>query len=167
MSFTGLQTLALAAIVIFAGQQLVKRVDFLSRYNFPSPVVGGLLFALIFLLAKEAFGFEPKFEKTFQEPLMISFFASLGFGASWISLKKGGRDVLFFLFLSTIFLMIQIALGIGVAVSLGMPSVSGILMSSVALAGGPGTSLAFAPLFEAAGVEHASTLGLTTALGGI
>lgn len=167
MSFTGLQTLALAAIVIIIGQLLVKRVSFLSRYNFPSPVVGGLLFALLFLLAKEMVGIELKFEKTFQEPLMISFFASLGFGASWISLKKGGRDVLFFLFISTVFLMLQIALGIGVAVSLGMPSVSGILMSSVALAGGPGTSLAFAPLFESAGVEHASTLGLTTALGGI
>lgn len=167
MSFTGLQTLALAAIVIIIGQLLVKRVGFLSKYNFPSPVIGSLLFASLFLMAKELFGFEPKFEKTFQEPLMISFFASLGFGASWISLKKGGRDVLFFLFLSTVFLMVQIGLGIAIAVGLGMPSVSGILMSSVALAGGPGTSLAFAPLFEAAGVEHAATLGLTTALGGI
>lgn len=167
MSFNGLQTLALAAIVIITGQILVRRISFLSRYNFPSPVVGGLLFALIFLLAKEAFGFDVQFEKTFQEPLMIAFFASLGFGASWISLKKGGKDVLFFLFLSVVFLIAQIALGIAVAVAMGMPNISGILMSSVALAGGPGTSLAFAPLFEAAGVEHATTLGLTTALGGI
>lgn len=167
MSFTGLQTLALAAIVIIIGQFLVKRVSFLNRYNFPSPVVGGLLFALFFLLGKEIFAFEIQFEKTFQEPLMISFFASLGFGASWISLRKGGRDVLFFLFISTLFLLAQIGLGVGIAVALGMPSVSGILMSSVALAGGPGTSLAFAPLFESAGVVNASTLGLTTALGGI
>ncbi len=167
MSFNGLQTLALAAIVIIVGQILVKRVGFLSRYNFPSPVIGGLLFSLLFFFLKEAAGFEIKFDKTFQEPLMIAFFASLGFGASWISLKKGGRDVLFFLFLSVVFLTIQIALGIGIAVAMGMPSISGILMSSVALAGGPGTSLAFAPLFESNGVVNASTLGLTTALGGI
>ena len=167
MSFNGLQTLALAAIVIIVGQILVKRVTFLSRYNFPSPVIGGLLFALLFFILKEAGGVEIKFEKTFQEPLMIAFFASLGFGASWISLKRGGRDVLFFLFLSVIFLVLQIALGIGIAVGMGMPSVSGVLMSSVALAGGPGTSLAFAPLFESAGVANATTLGLTTALGGI
>lgn len=167
MSFNGLQTLALAAIVIIAGQILVKRVNFLSRYNFPSPVIGGLVFALIFLFLKEGLGMQIKFDKTFQEPLMIAFFASLGFGASWISLKKGGRDVLFFLFLSVIFLVVQIALGIGIAVAMDMPSISGILMSSVALAGGPGTSLAFAPLFESHGVANAATLGLTTALGGI
>ncbi|MBL7545243.1 MAG: sodium/glutamate symporter [Bdellovibrionaceae bacterium] len=167
MSFNGLQTLALAAIVIIVGQILVKRIRFLNRYNFPSPVVGGLLFALVFFVAKEYFGAEIKFEKTFQEPLMIAFFASLGFGASWISLKKGGKDVLFFLFLSVVFLVAQIALGIGIAVAMDMPSISGILMSSVALAGGPGTSLAFAPLFESAGVTNAATLGLTTALGGI
>lgn len=167
MSFNGLQTLALAAIVIIVGQILVKRVPFLSRYNFPSPVVGGLVFAVLFLFLKESGGVEIKFDKTFQEPLMIAFFASLGFGASWISLKKGGRDVLFFLFLSVVFLAVQIALGIGIAVAMGMPSISGILMSSVALAGGPGTSLAFAPLFEANGVVNATTLGLTTALGGI
>lgn len=167
MSFNGLQTLALAAIVIITGQILVKRVNFLSRYNFPSPVIGGLLFALLFFMLKELGGIEIKFEKTFQEPLMIAFFASLGFGASWISLKRGGRDVLFFLFLSVVFLVLQIGLGIAIAVGMGMPSVSGVLMSSVALAGGPGTSLAFAPLFENAGVANATTLGLTTALGGI
>lgn len=167
MSFNGLQTLALAAIVIITGQILVRRIGFLNRYNFPSPVVGGLVFAFLFLFAKEMFEFTIQFEKTFQEPLMIAFFASLGFGASWISLKKGGRDVLFFLFLSVVFLAVQIALGIAIAIGMKMPSIAGILMSSVALAGGPGTSLAFAPLFESAGVEHATTLGLTTALGGI
>ncbi|MBP1635747.1 MAG: gltS 3, partial [Acidobacteria bacterium] len=40
-----IQTLALAAVVLFAGYGIRRRVAVLDRYNIPAPVVGGFLFA--------------------------------------------------------------------------------------------------------------------------
>ena len=40
-----IQTLALAAVVLFAGYAIRRRVAVLDRYNIPAAVVGGCLFA--------------------------------------------------------------------------------------------------------------------------
>jgi hypothetical protein len=54
-----------------------------------------------------------------------------------------------------------------VAASLGVPPLLGVLAGSVTLAGGPATGLAFAPLFEQAGVKGAATLAVASAMVGI
>jgi len=48
-----------------------------------------------------------------------------------------------------------------------VPPLLGVLAGSVALTGGPATALAFAPLFEQAGVAGAATLGVASAMVGI
>ncbi len=47
--------------------------------------------------------------------------------------------------------------GIGIAVPLGQHPLFGVLNSSVTLVGGPATGLAFAPLFEKAGINGAAS----------
>ena len=42
-----MQTLALAAVVLFLGYGIRRRVGVLDRYNIPAPVVGGFLFAAV------------------------------------------------------------------------------------------------------------------------
>ena len=44
-----IQTLALAAVVLFIGYGIRRRVAVLDRYNIPAPVVGGFLFAAVSL----------------------------------------------------------------------------------------------------------------------
>ena len=41
------QTLALAVVMLFLGTWLKKRIPVLEKFCIPSPVVGGLLFAII------------------------------------------------------------------------------------------------------------------------
>jgi ESS family glutamate:Na+ symporter len=53
------------------------------------------------------------------------------------------------------------------AVALGQHPLMGVLAGSVTLTGGPATGLAFAPLFERAGVEGAATLAVSAAMVGI
>ena len=48
-----------------------------------------------------------------------------------------------------------------------MPPLLGVLAGSVTLTGGPATGLAFAPLFEQAGVKGAATLAVASAMVGI
>src|SRR4029434_8604076 len=53
------------------------------------------------------------------------------------------------------------------AMALGLHPLFGILAGSVTLTGGPATGLAFAPLFEQAGVSGAATIAVAVAMGGI
>ncbi|WP_374074144.1 sodium/glutamate symporter [Bdellovibrio bacteriovorus] len=167
MTLTSLQTLALAALVVYFGRFLKKKIHFIDKYNLPSPVIGGFILAFVLAILKSNGIFEIKFTKAFEEALMIAFFTSIGYSASLKLLKEGGRTVIFFLLLTVGGLLLQILAGIGAAKLMGLNPLMGVLTGAVSLTGGPGTALAFGPPFEAAGVEGASAIGLTTAMGGI
>jgi ESS family glutamate:Na+ symporter len=161
------QTLALAGVVLFLGYGIKRHVPLLSRYNIPAPVVGGLLVASLLSVAHQR-GYTPvTFDATLQTPLQNAFFASVGFGASLALLRIGGPLVLIFFVVSTLAAIAQNVLGLGVATLLGQPPLLGVLAGSVTLTGGPATGLAFAPLFEEAGVASAATLAVASAMVGI
>ena len=161
------QTLALASVVLFIGYGIKRRVRLLSRYNIPAPVVGGLLVAAILSVAHQRGLALLTFDTTLQTPLQNAFFASVGFGASLALLRIGGPLVLIFFVASTLAAIAQNLLGLGLATLLGQPPLLGVLAGSVTLTGGPATGLAFAPLFEEAGVPSAATLAVAAAMVGI
>jgi ESS family glutamate:Na+ symporter len=167
MTLDFVSTLAVAGLVLFAGYALQRRVAFLSRYNVPAPVVGGLLVAAAVSLLRLGGVDAVRFDTTLQSPLMIAFFTSIGFGASVALLRSGGPAVALFLGLATVVAVAQNLAGGAVASLLGVPPLLGVLAGSVALTGGPATALAFAPLFEQAGVGGAATLGVASAMVGI
>ena len=167
LSLDLVQTVALAAVVLFAGYGIKRRVPLLTRYNIPAPVVGGLLVAAILSVAETRGVTLLEFDTTLQTPLQNAFFASVGFGASLALLRVGGPLVLIFFVLSTVAAVAQNLLGMGVATALGQPPLLGVLAGSVTLTGGPATGLAFAPMFEEAGVPSAATLAVAAAMVGI
>lgn len=160
-------TVALAGLVLFAGYAIRRRVAFLARYNIPAPVIGGLLVAVAVTVARLNGLTLLELDTALQTPLMIAFFTSIGFGASVSLLRVGGPAVAIFLVASTVMAVAQNALGILVSLALGQPPLMGVLAGSVTLTGGPATGLAFAPLFEAAGVKGAATLAVAAAMMGI
>ncbi len=85
-----MQTLALAAVVLFIGYGIRRRVAVLDRYNIPAPVVGGFLFAALGLALRLTGLITIEFDTTLQTPLMIAFFTTIGLGAS-LSLLQSGR----------------------------------------------------------------------------
>ena len=97
-----MQTLALAGVMLFVGYGLCRLIPPLARYNIPAPVVGGLLVSVASLIAHQNGTELAKFDKTLQDPLMIAFFTTIGFGASLSLLRLGGRHVLIFFLFSTI-----------------------------------------------------------------
>jgi len=162
-----IETVAFAGIVLYAGQGVRRLVPPLARYNIPAPVVGGLLVAISLTLARNA-GYTPlTFDTTLQSPLMIAFFASIGFAASLSLLRLGGPQVLIFFLASSVLAIVQNAVGVSLSYVLGLPPLFGVLAGSVTLAGGPATGLAFAPLFEKAGVEGAPAIAIAAAMLGI
>jgi glutamate:Na+ symporter, ESS family len=160
-------TVAFAGVVLFLGYGIRSLVPPLTRFNIPAPVIGGLLVAAVVTVLRLRGVTLLQLDTTLQTPLMIAFFTSVGFGASVSLLRVGGPAVAVFLVLATIAAIAQNVVGAGVAVLLGQPALMGVLAGSVTLTGGPATGLAFAPLFEQAGVPGAATLAVAAAMVGI
>jgi ESS family glutamate:Na+ symporter len=161
------QTVAFAGIILFLGYGLRRAIPILGKVNIPAPVCGGLplagVMAVLYVL-----GYQPlTFDTTLQVPFQNTFFASIGFAASLALLKRGGPLVAAFLVLAIVVVVLQNVLGAALAWALGQHPLLGVLAGSVTMAGGPATGLAFAPLFEAAGVPGAATLAVAAAIAGI
>lgn len=160
-------TLVAASLVLLLGRGLVALVGFLRNYNIPEPVAGGLLVALA-LLALRAFDIEVRFDTSLQTPLMLAFFATIGLSADFASLKKGGRVVGVFLLAVVGLLIVQNAMGIGLATMLGLDPLMGLLTGSITLSGGHGTGAAWGTVFsEKYGLAFASELAIASATFGL
>jgi glutamate:Na+ symporter, ESS family len=162
-----IQTLAFGGVALLVGYGVRNAVPVFGRYNIPAPVLGGLLVAITLLISRNFGELPVKFDTTLQSPLMIAFFTTIGFGASLSLLRSGGPQVAMFLVIATVFAIAQNLLGIAVALMFGLNPLFGVLAGSVTLTGGPATGLAFAPLFEQAGVPAAASVAVAAAMAGI
>jgi ESS family glutamate:Na+ symporter len=161
-----LQTLTLAAVVYYAGVKVRGRIGILDRLNIPSAVVGGLLFAIVvFALHDRVLNLT--LETAAQPVLNVAFFTTIGMGASLALLRRGGVAVGVFLLFAVAVCFVQDLLGIAIAAGFGESPLLGVMAGSVTLVGGPATGLAFAPLFEEAGLPGAGVIAITSAVFGI
>lgn len=167
LELDAVQTLAFAGLALFLGYALCRVVPLFSRYNLPAPVIGGLAVALAVLVARSRDVTLFTLDTSLQAPLMIAFFTTIGVNASVALLKLSGRQVVIFLLLATAFAVVQNLLGMAVAMGFGLHPLFGVLAGSTTLTGGPATGLAFAPLFEQAGVEGAESIAVASAMAGI
>ena len=167
LTLDSIQTLACGGLFLLVGYMIRRRVPLLMRFSIPAPVIGGLLVALSMLACRHWDVTPVRFDTAWQQPLMIAFFTGIGFNASATLLKVGGRQILLFLALASGLAVVQNLLGIGMARAFGLPPLFGVITGSVTLAGGPATGLAFAPLFEKAGVHGAQSVALANAMAGI
>ncbi|HYH95372.1 sodium/glutamate symporter [Hyalangium sp.] len=167
MKLSLIETVAFAGVVLYVGEGIRRLIPPLARYNIPAPVVGGLLVAASLAAARSAGHTPLTFDTTLQGPLMIAFFASIGFAASLSLLRVGGLQVVIFLVASSVLAIVQNVVGVLLSYPLGVHPLFGVLTGSVTLAGGPATGLAFAPLFEQAGVAGASAIAIAAAMLGI
>ncbi|PZQ27825.1 MAG: sodium/glutamate symporter [Stenotrophomonas acidaminiphila] len=167
LELDAVQTLAFAGLALFLGYALCRVVPLFSKYNLPAPVIGGLVVALAVLVARQHEVTLFTLDTSLQTPLMIAFFTTIGVNASVALLKLSGRQVVIFLLLASGFAIVQNLLGMAVAMGFGLHPLFGVLAGSTTLTGGPATGLAFAPLFEQAGVTGAESIAVASAMAGI
>ena len=120
-----LSTLVAATLVLLLGRKLVHSVSFLKKYTIPEPVAGGLLVALALLVLKKSMGWEIDFDMSLKDPLMLAFFATIGLNANLASLRSGGKVLGVFLIVVVGLLLMQNAIGIGMATLLGLDPLMG------------------------------------------
>ena len=161
-------TLVAATLVLLLGRKCVQSVKFLKKYTIPEPVAGGLLVALLLLIANQMFGLEIGFDMSLKEPLMLAFFATIGLNANLSSLRAGGKSLFLLVFVVIGLLLMQNAIGIGMAKMLGLDPLMGLLAGSITLSGGHGTGAAWSKLFiERYGFENAMEVAMACATFGL
>ena len=142
-----LETLVVALIILFSGYYCNSKVALLRNNNIPEPVVGGILFSILAAIAHSFFDIHFNFEMGFKNPLMTVFFTTVGLGASYSLLVKGGPKVILFLGVATLYLLVQNAVGVSLAIGAGMDPLMGLIGGSVTLSGGHGNGATYADLF--------------------
>ena len=166
LRFNLVETVAFATAILWLGMFLRKRISFLSKYNIPAPVIGGVIFALASWALKDSFSFN--FDMLVKDPLMITFFTSIGLAASFKMLKQGGPQVFIFLMIASVLVILQDVLAVALSYATGIHPLLGMLAGSITMSGGHGTGAVYANLFEkqyglAGGMElamAAATFGL-------
>lgn len=141
------QTVGLAIVVLFVGYFFNARIAFLRENNIPEPVVGGIFFAVVTSIVYAYLDLQFTFDLGLKNPLMLTFFTTVGLGASFKLLARGGPKVLLFLALASVYLLVQDAIGVALATLTDLHPNLGLLGGSVTLAGGHGTGATWAEAF--------------------
>ena len=161
------QTLAVAVVVLFIGGWLKKKIKLLETFCVPSPVVGGLLFAILSCVLYATGVMELTFDETLKTVCMVMFFTSVGFQANLKVLKSGGISLLIFLVCVTVLIILQNIAAVGFSQVMGVNPLLGMCTGSIPMVGGHGTAGAFGPDLERLGLEGASTLCTAAATFGL
>lgn len=161
------ETFGIAAFVLILGAFIRAKVPLLARYFIPGPVIGGVVFSLFTLAGHDGGLFVLSFDGQLQAFLLLVFFTTIGFSASLALLKQGGLAVVIFLAITIALVLLQNLLGVSLASALGENPLLGLAVGSVSLIGGHGTSAAFAPLLEQAGLAGAMPAAMASATWGL
>ncbi len=95
--------------------------------------------------------------------LLLLFFAGIGLKADIRSLLAGGRPLAVLLVLAVVFMLLQNFAGLAMAAVFGLDPRAGLMVGSISLTGGIGTTLAWAPVFtERLGISNAMELGVAS-----
>ena len=158
----------LAILLLFAGKGLVARVELLRRYGIPEALVGGLLCAVVVCTLYYGAGLAVGFDLGVRDTLLLYFFAALGLNTDVRMLARGGRALLVLSALAIGFMVLQNLAGMGMAGAFGLDPRAGLMVGSVSLTGGVGTTLAWLPHFtETLGIARAAELGLSANMLGL
>ncbi|MDI7864442.1 sodium/glutamate symporter [Rhizobiaceae bacterium n13] len=164
----GFLTFTISIIVFFAGTAINRSVPALSRMNIPEAVTGGLLAALATLAVYEFLDIGISFALGARDMLLLYFFTGIGLNARWSDLISGGKPFVVLLTLTLVFLVLQNVIAIGATSMLGLSDGVSILLGSVSLIGGHGTTIAWAPhIASRFGLDNALEIGIASATLGL
>ena len=161
------QTVAVAVLALFIGVMLKEKIKFLTTFCIPAPVVGGMIFAIIFCILYALGILEINFDETLRNVCMVMFFTSVGFQANMKVLKSGGKGTFIFLILILLLIILQNTLAVGLSKAIGINPLIGMCTGSIPMIGGHGTAGAFGPLLEDMNVDGATTLATAAATFGL
>ena len=161
-------TLVIAILVLLVGRLLISHIAFLRTYSIPEPVIGGLIVAVVLTTVRALFDARVTFDMALQTPFQLAFFSTIGLSADVRMLAVGGRKLVVFAVVVSIFLIVQNAVGVAAALALDLNPLIGLLTGSITLTGGHGTGVAYGKLFgEVNNLQGAMEVAMAAATFGL
>lgn len=158
---------AMACALLLLGYRVKRKVPFLEKYCIPAPVIGGFLFMFVTFIGHNTGTFAFKFDSAFQSPFMLAFFTTVGLGASFELLKKGGLLLILYWLCAGMISIVQNVIGITVGDAVGLPAPYALLSSAISMIGGHGAAGAYGRTFEELGYAGAMGVGAAAATFGL
>lgn len=151
----------LAILLLFVGKAMTARFAGLQRFSIPDAVIGGICCSALVFLAHVLLDVQISLTLDARDTLLLYFFAAIGLGTDVRTLREGGQPMVVLLALASGFIVLQNAVGMGMAAVFGLEPLAGLMTGSIALTGGVGTTLAWTPYFtDTLGIGNAQELGL-------
>ena len=160
-------TLAFAAILLHLGYFAKDKIKLLDKYCIPAPVVGGFIFMFVTWIGYSTNAFTFNFENIFQDIFMLAFFTTVGLGASFKLLKKGGKLLIIYWAIAGVISIIQNTLGITISKVIGLEAPYALLASAISMIGGHGAALSYGGDFVDIGYEAGKLVGAAAATFGL
>ena len=155
-------------LVLFVGKRLNRELKALRNFSIPEPVSGGLLVAVLLTLIHVLGGPELNFNLDSRDFLLVYFFTTVGMNARFSDLRRGGPALFILLGLTIGYMTLQNVIGVTMAGLLGLHPATGLLVGTVSLIGGHGTTIAWAPTFtENFQIDSALEIGIAAATFGL
>ncbi len=162
-----IMTTAMAAVLLLIGFWIKGKVKVLNKYCIPAPVVGGFLFMFITFIGHTTNTFAFNFDTYFQNPFMLAFFTTVGLGASFQLLKKGGMMLIIYWLVAGAISVCQNFIGIGVGKLIGLEAPYALLASAISMIGGHGAAGSYGSTFVDMGYPAAMEVGAAAATFGL
>ena len=160
-------TLALAALLLLIGYSAKRKLTILNKYCIPAPVVGGFLFMFLTWLGHISGTFKFNFENIFQSTFMLAFFTTVGLGASFTLLKKGGKLLIIYWLTCGIISILQNVIGMSISKTTGLEAPYALLSSAISMVGGHSAALSYGDTFAKMGYQSAPLVGAAAATFGL
>lgn len=167
MQLDSTMTLAFAVVLLLIGYGLKNKLNFLEKYCIPAPVVGGFLFMFITWIGHITGSFAVEFENLFQDTFMLAFFTTVGLGASFALLKKGGKALIVYWLICGVISIFQNTIGMVISKVVDLEAPYALLSSAISMIGGHGAALSYGGTFAEMGYETAPLVGAAAATFGL
>jgi ESS family glutamate:Na+ symporter len=167
LSVEPVEVLVLSILVLYLGMFLNDKIRFLGDNYIPPAVTGGLICSGIVAVIYFAAHVQINFDMRIRDVLLLVFFSTVGLSAKLRTLGAGGKALGLLVIVAAVFLVIQDATGIGLAMLLGAHPGYGLMAGSVSFAGGHGTAIAWGAQADAAGLKGGSEIGIAFATFGL
>ncbi|HEY4554656.1 MAG TPA: sodium/glutamate symporter [Bacillaceae bacterium] len=160
-------TIFLAVALLTMGSFFVRKVGFLQKFCIPAPVVGGLLFAVVATILKSTGLLEITLDTSLQSLFMLTFFTTVGLGASFKLIKLGGKLLVIYWLACGFLALAQNVIGVSLASLFNIHPLIGMMAGAVSMEGGHGAATAFGQTVEDLGINSALSIGVAAATFGL
>ncbi|MBI5974290.1 sodium/glutamate symporter [Staphylococcus canis] len=168
ITLDNITTLFIACLLLIIGQAIVNKVEIFNRLSIPSPVIGGLIFAIISAILSATGVLKIELDgKFFQDFFMLAFFTTIGLGASFKLLKLGGKVLIVYWILCGVLATFQNIIGVSLAKVLHIDPLLGLTAGAMSMEGGHGNAAAYGQTIQELGIESAVTAALAAATLGL